>query len=224
VAALSVEGVSKAAIARLEGLSWTTVARWLERAAEAAHVFNRAHTRGVVLRELQLDEMRSFVGSKKRVAWVFAAIEVWSRLWPATVVGSRNYRNTKQLVSSVMHAGHVVELPLITTDGFQYYAPAIRRTFGVACVLGQVIKKLRKDRIVTVRRKLVIGSTWKLEDALLESEDSTKLNTSFIERLNLTIRRGCSCLARKTTGHARVRRTLVDQLDLNPASGERSAA
>ncbi len=81
-------------------------------------------------------------------------------------------------------------------------------------VLGQVIKKLRKDRIVTVRRKLVIGSTWKLEDALLESEDSTKLNTSFIERLNLTIRRGCSYLARKTTGHARVRRTLVDQLEL----------
>ena len=80
--------------------------------------------------------------------------------------------------------------------------------------LGQVIKKLRKDRIVTVGRKLVIGSTWKLEDALLASEDSTKLNTSFIERLNLTIRRGCSYLARKTTGHARVRRTLVEQLEL----------
>jgi IS1 family transposase len=206
--------VSKAAIARLEGMAWATVARWLERAAQAAHAFNHARTRGVVLRELQLDEMRSFVGSKKRVSWVFAAIEVWSRLWPATVVGSRNYRNTKQLVTSVMHAGHVVEPPLITTDGFKYYAPAIRRTFGVACVLGQVIKKLRKDRIVTVRRKLVIGSTWKLEGALLESEDSTKLNTSFIERLNLTIRRGCSCLARKTTGHARVKRTLVDQLEL----------
>jgi len=214
VAALSVEGVSKAAIARLEGKSWATVARWLERAAEAAHVFNRAHTRGVVLRELQFDEMRSFVGSKKGVSWVFAAIEVWSRLWPATVVGSRNYRNTGQLVTNVMHAGHVVELPLIMTDGFKYYAPAIRRTFGVAPVLGQVIKKLRKDRIVTVRRKLVIGSTWKLEDALIESEDSTKLNTSFIERLNLTNRRGCSYLARKTTGHARVKQTLVGQLDL----------
>ena len=118
VVALSVEGVSKAAIARVEKISWSTAARWLERAAEAADVFNRAHTRGVVLRELQLGEMRSFVGSKKRVSWVFAAIEVWSRLWPATVVGSRNYRNTKLLVTSVMHAGHVVEPPLITTDGF----------------------------------------------------------------------------------------------------------
>ena len=103
---------------------------------------------------------------------------------------------------------------MITTDGFKFYAPAIRRSFGPACVFGQVIKKLRKERVVTVRRKLVIGSIWKLEDALVASEDSSKLNTSFIERLNLTIRRGCSYLARKTTGHARVRRTLVDQLEL----------
>ena len=81
VVALSVEGVSKSAIARLEGISWSTVARWLERAAESAHRFNRASTRGGVLRELQLDEMRSFVGSKNRVSWVFTAIEVCSRMW-----------------------------------------------------------------------------------------------------------------------------------------------
>ncbi len=60
----------------------------------------------------------------------------------------------------------------------------------------------------------MIGSTCKREDALLTSEDSTKLNTSFIERLNLTIRRGHSYLARKTTGHARVRRALAEQLEL----------
>jgi transposase InsO family protein len=40
------------------------------------------------------------------------------------------------------------------------------------------------------------------------------VGASFIERLNLTIRRGCSYLARKTTGHARAKRTLVEQLDL----------
>jgi hypothetical protein len=113
-----------------------------------------------------------------------------------------------------MHAGHIVEIPLITTDGFKYYSPAIRRSFGPACVRGQVIKRLRKDRVVTVGRKLVTGTVWKLEDALFASEDSTKLNTSFIELLNLTIRRGCSALARKTTGHARVTRTLEEQLEL----------
>ena len=56
---------------------------------------------------------------------------------------------------------------------------------------------MRKDRVVLVDRRLVIGSEWKLEDALLRSEDSRKLNTSFIERLNLTIRQGCALLGRK---------------------------
>jgi len=46
-----------------------------------------------------------------------------------------------------------------------------------------------------------------------KTQDS--LRNAVIERLNLTIRRGCSYLARKTTGHARVKRTLVDQLELS---------
>ena len=40
VATMGVEGVSKASIARIMRLSWNTVARWLERAAEAACRFN----------------------------------------------------------------------------------------------------------------------------------------------------------------------------------------
>ncbi|MCP3919404.1 MAG: transposase [bacterium] len=67
---------------------------------------------------------------------------------------------------------------------------------------------------MTVDRRLVIGSDYELERALAESEDSSKLNTSFIERLNLTIRRGCSYLARKTPAHARRRSRLAEQLEL----------
>lgn len=52
VVALSVEGVSKSAIARIEGLSWNTVSRWLDLAALFARRFNRANTPGYVLREL----------------------------------------------------------------------------------------------------------------------------------------------------------------------------
>ena len=37
-------------------------------------------------RRLQADEIRSFTGGKRRPTWVFAAIEVGSRLWTSTVV------------------------------------------------------------------------------------------------------------------------------------------
>ena len=214
VAALSVEGVNKSAIARIERLSWNTVARWLERAAAAAGRFNRTTTRGLVIRELQLDELSTFLSAKKRKTWVFAGIEVWSRLWLATLVGPRTYRNTKRFVREMTDGARREGFPLITTDGFKFYAPAIRLVFGPACVLGQVIKKVKKNRVVRVATKLIIGSQWRLEEALLASEDSTKLNTAFIERLNLTIRQGSAYLNRRSPCHARKKRTLEEGLEL----------
>ena len=103
---------------------------------------------------------------------------------------------------------------MITTDGFKFYAPTIRRVFGLGCVLAQVIKKIRRNRVVRVGTKLIVGSEWRLVDALEESEDSTKLNTAFIERLNLTIRQGCAYLRRRSPCHARKKRTLADHLEL----------
>ncbi|MFT7487524.1 MAG: hypothetical protein ACI9F9_003385 [Candidatus Paceibacteria bacterium] len=65
-----------------------------------------------------------------------------------------------------------------------------------------------------VGKKLIIGSEWRLEDAIEASEDSTKLNTAFIERLNLTIRQGSAYLHRRSPCHARKKRTLDDHLEL----------
>ncbi|MCP4005016.1 MAG: transposase [bacterium] len=214
VASLSVEGVNKSAIARLEGLSWNTVARWLELAAAIARRFNAKHLRGHELVELQLDEINTFLQSRKQQTWVFAGIDVWSRLWPATLVGSRTYRNTRRFVRIIADARSGGGTPLITTDGFRFYAPTIRHVFGLGCVLAQVIKKIKRNRVVRVGTKLIVGSEWKLADALEESEDSAKLNTSFIERLNLTIRQGCAYLRRRSPCHARKKQTLDDHLEL----------
>jgi hypothetical protein len=38
------------------------------------------------------------------------------------------------------------------------------------------------------KRRAVLEDRWRLEQALEDSEDSVKLNTSVVERLNLTIR------------------------------------
>jgi hypothetical protein len=78
----------------------------------------------------------------------------------------------------------------------------IGQVFGSACVYGQVIKTRRNDRIVKVERRAVIGAGWRFEERLQESEDSSKLNTSFVDRLNLTIRQGSAYLLRRTICHA----------------------
>jgi IS1 family transposase len=160
---------------------------------------------GYAITELQADEIRTIVRDKEQSVWIFATIEVWSRLWPATVVGRRSYRNTLTLFREISSRSNLERVPLITTDGFAFHAKVIRRVFGEACLYGQVIKTRRNDRIVKVDRRAVIGADWRLKKMLADSEDSSKLNTSFIERMNLTIRQGPAYLMRRTICQARLK-------------------
>ena len=209
VVTLRVEGVSLSAIARVERLAWNTVARWLERAGAVCRRFSHGRTTGFAVEELQADEIRSFTGGKRRPTWVFAAIEVGSRLWTSTVVGRRSYRNTLALVRDVASRMTFTTCPVIVTDGFEFYGTVIRRVFGPAALYAQVIKTRRHDRVVRVDRRVVIGAAWRFDHALTHSEDSSTVNTSFIERLNLTIRQGSAYLSRRTLSHARGQDTTV---------------
>ena len=76
------------------------------------------------------------------------------------------------------------------------------------------MKTWRNNRVIKVDRRLLIGSRRRLAEALANSEDSYKLNTSFIERLNLTIRQGSAYLSRRSPCHARSREHLDDHLEL----------
>jgi IS1 family transposase len=142
--------------------------------------------------------MRTIIHDKGQPIWIFATIEFWSRFWPATVVGRRSYRNTLAVFRKISIRTNLERVPLIATDGFAFCAKASRRVFGPACLYGQVLKTRSKARIVKVERRAVIGAPWRWEEALAESEDSSKLNTPFIERLNLTIRQGSAYLFRRT--------------------------
>ena len=213
VASMSVEGVSKSSISRVQSIAWNTVHRWLEKASISCRQFNRHTTRDMDIREIQTDEIRSFTGSKKCSTWIFAAMDVWSRFWPGTVVGSRNYENTKRIIQSVSLLADPQRVPLIVTDGYKFYERAVRNSFG-KCLFAQVIKTLRRDRVTKVDRRMVIGSERNFQLALQNSEDSETLNTSFIERLNLTIRQSTSFLTRRTTCFARSHIFLERQMDI----------
>ncbi len=214
VAHLAVEGMSRAAIARVEGVAWNTADRWLSRAAEFAQRFNDVRTKDIELIELQADEIRTFAPGKAQPTWVFTSMEVCSRLWVSTVVGRRSYRNTHALFNDALARGTLVGTPLIATDGLKFYARVLRQLFGPACIYGQVVKTWRKDRVIKVERRAVIGSWRRLDEALEHSQDSAKLNTAYIERLNLTLRRSVSYLARRSPGHARCPGRLAHQLEL----------
>ncbi len=214
VTALSVEGMNKSAIARVQQIAWNTVDRWLEKAAVLCRRFNDRRITGVEVTELQADEMRTLVGGKDHAVWIFVSIEVWSRLWSSTVVGRRSYRNTLELFRDIIRRMKLDGVPLISTDGFKFYRQVVGRLFGVACLYGRIIKKRRNVRVVHVQRKARFGAAWRWNELWRAAEDSRKLNTSYIERLNLTIRQGSAYLGRRTLSHARRTQRLEDHLEL----------
>ena len=67
-----------------------------------------------------------------------------------------------------------------------------------------------------VVRRVKIGTADRLKAALWASEDSETLNTSFVERLNLTIRQASAYLRRHSPCHARGADQLPLPLQLRP--------
>jgi transposase-like protein/IS1 family transposase len=214
VVQMTAEGVGISSISRIKCFSWNTIANWQYLACKAAGKFNYHKLKGVKLIELQADEIRTFAGTKKKPMWIFVAIEVWSRLWISKVLGNRNFRNVKTLLNQVIDSSQIVNPFIFTTDGFEPYSWAAKRHLDSVCLYAQVIKKWRKNRVFKVDRRLIIGSKGKIEQLLFESEDSLTINTSFIERLNLTIRQGCAYLGRRTACHSRLKDLLADNLAL----------
>ncbi len=170
--------------------------------------------KGFVIRELQTDEIRTFIGAKKRAIWVLTSLEVWSRLWISVEIGRRHFLNIKRVMLDTLQRGRVERRFLFASDGFEMYEWAAKRLLLGVCIYGQVIKKSRENRVVRVDRRLLLGTPAELEEALFHSEDSSTLNTSFVERHNLTIRQGCSYLGRRTPCHARRTEFLEGQVAL----------
>lgn len=72
----------------------------------------------------------------------------------------------------------------------------------------QVIKKRRKGRVVKVETRIVFGSEKKIKQILRDSPVSRKVNTSFTERNNLTLRHQSKRLSRKTLCFSKQKRML----------------
>lgn len=215
VAQMIVEGSSKAAISRVNDISPSTVDRWSERAAAFAARFEDRTVRDVETSELQADELRGFTESKQSRQFVFVTLEIGARLWLSSVVGRRTKRSTRLLVRDSRHRIALgQDRVLFATDPFRYYRHEIRKAWGPTCLHVESGKAIRGGRVVRVRNHVTNGDGWQLERVLARCEDSKKPNTSYIERLNLFIRRSLSYLHRRTNGLAGRHRKLEEAIRL----------
>ncbi len=146
--------------------------------------------------------------------WLFATIEVCSRLWASSLVGRRSYRNTKAVLNDVILRGRLVGIPLIATDGLlrgdrSPHGSRLRLRSSdqdsaeQSCRPSRTARQDRHDESLGVSTVGVGGF-----------REPERAHTSFVERLNLTIRQGSAYLRRRSPCHARCTDRLRSHVEL----------
>jgi hypothetical protein len=178
VVTLLAYGCPVQAIVHALGLDERTVARWQERAgAHCQKIHEDQVMQGKLdLVHVQADEIR--VKGCKIIPWMALAIMVSTRLWLGGVVSMhRDRRLADTLLTLVKACCQPLAAVLVLTDGWAAYPGSIRRAFrekiksptgrGRSClqawpeiVIGTVIKKTVKKRVVEIIRRLTQGGAW----------------------------------------------------------------
>lgn len=155
--------------------------------------------------------------------WVLEAIAAESRLWMAHHIGSRDAEDWTKLWGNVQEVlDPRARLPLFATDAWDPAQLGLEQTFGVwqpvpypgrgrppnpvlvlpkGFLYVQVAKHREGSRVVLVERRIVHGDPMRIQRIL--ERTGTTINTSFIERANLTTRTWNHRFVRKGIGFSK---------------------
>jgi IS1 family transposase len=210
------EGLDPSAAERVFGFRQATITIWLTRAGEHAQTLHKRFFSNLHLPHLQLDELRTRLRSANQILWLWLAIDPLTKILPVLELGPRTQTMAYRLIHSLRQILAPGCLPLFTSDGLNFYFYALTAHFGQwlasgrrgrnvrrwqvepSLIYGQVKKSYRRRKLVQVTHVMRLGTEDALKLALQHLGFSGRLNTAFIERVNLTVRHGIAALARRT--------------------------
>jgi hypothetical protein len=165
----------------------------------------------------EVSEAEAITRLSRSPHWVWAAIDPVTKLLLTVDVGDRTLAMAQRVVHQVVHVLAPGCVPLFLTDGFteyttallthdgQWVQPARRRAQGPApkprwmplpvLLYAQVVKTVRRRRLVRVRHRVVFGTLATIEQVL--AVHGWHINTAFVERITLTIRQHGAAVGRR---------------------------
>jgi IS1 family transposase/transposase-like protein len=225
------EGLDPSAAARVFGSRQATITRWLTRAGDHAHTLHERFFRHLWLPHLQLDELRTRLRSSQQVQWLWLAIDPLTKMIPVLQLGPRTQNMAHRLIHMLRQSLAPGCIPLFTSDGLNLYFYALTAHFGQwltvgrrgctvrqwqvepGLIYGQVKKSYRRRKLVRVMPVMRLGTKDALTATLQRMGFTGRLNTAFIERVNLTVRHGIAALARRTWATAQQTQPLLAHLE-----------
>jgi hypothetical protein len=177
-------------------------------------------------------------GPSLGTTWIWRGFAPEFRLRLTSLVGNRNLYSARRLLRKIQERLDG-SLPLFTSDSLKHYAVVLLELFGQwekprptglpgrPCKArrvpmselryAQVHKQRQGGRVIEVTQNVIYGKRHRvqLQAAGLQRADGTEgqINTSYIERDNLTLRQELRRLTRKTSGFSKNRRELQHALD-----------
>ncbi len=149
--------------------------------------------------------------------WVWVAMDPKSKLLLLIDVGERTLAMAQCVVHQVIQGLAPDCAPLFLTDGLKEYTAALLTHYGQwvqpprqrahgptpqprwmplpQLLYAQVVKLVRRRRLVRVRRRVVFGTLDAVQREL--SQVGWQINTAFIERVNLTLRQHVAAVGRR---------------------------
>jgi len=166
--------------------------------------------------------------------WVWTAIDPQSKLLLAIEGGPRTQAMAQRVVHQVVQVLAPDCTPLFLTDGFKEYMTALLTHYGhwvqperqrlqgpapkprwlplPHLLYAQVIKTIRRRRLIRVSHRVVFGTLEAVEHVLATC--GWQIQTAFIERLNLSIRQHVAAVGRRVATVCKGENGLRQQLTL----------